>query len=321
MTRFWLTLLLAVVLAPAHALETVRIGVMASGTVHWELELMAARGLAAREGVALELVRFANKDATHVALAGGAVDVIVDDWLWVSRSRDEGKRYTLVTHSLAAGALYARADSGIVRPEDLAGRRLGVAGGALDKSWLLLRAWGRRRLGVDLAQAAEPSFAAPPLLNALFERGELPAVLNYWHYGARLEARGLRPLLTVREVLAGLGAPPGLPLIGWVFDEDWAAANRAALGGFLRASRAAKTLLAGSDEAWDAVRPLTGAESEAVFRALREGYRAGIPAHVGPDDRLAAEAVFALLAGEGGAALVGRGTQLAPGTFWDGYRD
>lgn len=317
-----LALGLVVLLAPpAGAAETLRVGVMQSGTVHWELAAMAALGTAAREGVQVEVVPYASKEATRIALAGGAVDLIVDDWLWVSRSRDEGRGYAFVTHSLASGALYVRPDSGIATLADLAGRRLGVAGGALDKNWLLLRAAARRSLGADLATLAEPAYAAPPLLNALLLRGELPAVLNYWHYGVRLEAAGMRRLTDVRAALATLGAPPELPLIGWVFDAARAEARREVFTAFLRAVRATKTALRDDDAAWEALRPLMGAADAAEFRALRDGYREAIPAHVGPADGERAAALFGVLAGEGGEALVGHATRLADGTFWAGYRD
>ncbi|PWV60631.1 ABC transporter substrate-binding protein [Plasticicumulans acidivorans] len=319
--RALLLALLCTLGLPAQALEKIRVGVQQSGTVQWELQTLVDRGLAEREGIELELVPLATKDATHIALQGGAVDVVVDDWLWVSRARDEGRKYAFVTHSLAAGALYARADSGIGTLADLAGKKLGVAGGPLDKSWLLLRAYARKTLGYDLAERVEPQFGAPPLLNQLALGGELPAALNYWNYGARLEAAGFRPVVSMREVLAGLGAPPQLPVIGWVFAEDWADSHAEALRGFLRASRAAKTLLAGDDGVWQALRPLLKARDEAEFGVLQRAYRAGIPAHVGPQDAEAAAAVYQVLASEGGTALVGKGRALAAGTFWDGYRD
>lgn len=305
----------------AYALDTVRVGFQQSGTVQWELQLIRDLGLAEREGIALELVPLASKDATHIALQGGAVDVVVDDWLWVSRARDEGRPYAFVTHSLAAGAVYVRPDSGIATLADLAGRKLGVAGGAVDKSWLLLRAYARKQLGRDLADAVEPQYGAPPLLNQLALRGELPAVLNYWNYGARLAAAGFRELVTMRTVLAGLDAPTGLPVIGWVFAEDYGAQHGAALRGFLRASRAAKQALAGDDAVWERLRPLMQPQDDAEFASLRRTYREGIPAHVGPRDAEAAAAVYALLAQLGGEALVGKGTALAAGTFWPGYED
>ena len=313
--RPWWLLALILWLPALHGAETVRVGVLQFGTVHWLLDVMREDRLAEQQGVALEVMPLGSKNATSVALQGDAVDLIVSDWLWVSRQRDEGRDYTFAPHSVAAGALLVRPDSGIDDLKGLAGRRLGVAGGPVDKSWLLLRAYARRELGRDLA--ADPTFGAPPLLNQLMLRGELPAVLNFWHYGARLEAAGMRPLVTVKEMLHGLGVSEPLPLVGWVFRQSWATAHPAAIAGFLRAAELAQQRLATSNAEWERLRPLMKAEDEATFEALRDGYRAGIPAGGGDTAAHTAAQVFRILAREGGPDLVGNATELAPGTFWE----
>ncbi|HXH02435.1 MAG TPA: ABC transporter substrate-binding protein [Candidatus Competibacteraceae bacterium] len=303
--------------ASAAAAETVRIGVLQFGTVQWELAVMQKEGLDTAQGIQVESVPLAGKDATAIALRGGQVDVIVTDWPWVSQQRHQGEPFTFVAHSLAAGALLVRPDAGIDGLAELSGKRLGVAGGALDKNWLLLRALAKRQ-GVSLPA---PDFAAPPLLSELLLRGELPAVLTFWNFSARLEAAGMKPLLSVRQMLAALGMEEPVALLGWVFDEHWAKDHPQAITGLLRASRATKQRLLADDAVWETLRPLMKAENEAEFQALRAAYRAAIPAHVGPADAEPAARLFAVLAAEGGAELVGAQKALAPGTFWDGYRD
>lgn len=298
------------------AAADVRVGVLPFGTVSWELDVIKRHKLAEREGVNLVVVPLAGRDASTVALQGGAVDVIVSDWLWVARQRSEGRMFVFAPYSRAEGSLMVRADAGIARPADLKGRRLGVAGGALDKSWLLLRAYARRTLGEDAATLVKPDFAAPPLLNQLALKGELPAVLNYWHFAARLEAAGLKRLLSIDDMLDGLGLDRRLPMLGWVFAEKWGGDNRAAAEGFLRASAAAKKIMATSDAEWNAVRPLMNAEDDATFDALRSGFRAGILDGDQTQLEAAARRAFAVLAREGGEQLVGRATELAPGVFW-----
>jgi NitT/TauT family transport system substrate-binding protein len=316
-----LALLLTTTLpASSEPAARVRVGALKFGTVSWELDVMQTHGLAAREGVDVQVVTLASTNATTVALQGGAVDLIVTDWTWVSRQRAEGRPYTFVPYSLTVGGLIVRADSGIHQLADLRGKRLGVAGGPVDKSWLFFRAYGRRVLGEDLAKVVEPSFGGPPLLNELVLRGELPAVLNYWQYGARLKAAGMRELISVAEVLRALGVSAPVPLLGWAFDERWAAANRSALTAFLRAAYSAKQLLVASDGEWQRIQPLTGATEPAVLHALRDAFREGTPRRFGQAEIDAASAAFAILAREGGDELVGTSRQLSPGTFWDGFR-
>lgn len=99
--------LLCVVLAlcaPAVAAgntESIRVGVLKFGTVNWVLDVVEHHQLAQQQSIKLEIVPLASKSATHVAIQGGAVDVIVTDWVWVSRQRAEGRPYTFAPYSTA----------------------------------------------------------------------------------------------------------------------------------------------------------------------------------------------------------------------------
>ena len=312
--------LLLVLSCATAAAETVRLGILQYGTVSWEVEVLEARGFAEREGVDLHVVPLASPQASSVALQGGAVDVIVSDWIWVSRQRAAGRNYLFVPYSLMVGALLASPGADVADVSALRGREVGVAGGPVDKSWLLLRAWSRKTLGEDLGEMVDPTFAAPPLLNELAKRGELDAVLNYWHYAARLLAAGSHKLADIGEdVLPALGIEQAVPLLGWVFEEEWAQANADALRDFLRADYAAKHLMLTDDAVWQEIRPLLKADDDAVATALRDTWRAGVPDGFGEAERDAAARLFAILAAEGGRELVGDSTTLDPGTFWDGF--
>ncbi|NMG16291.1 ABC transporter substrate-binding protein [Aromatoleum bremense] len=318
-TRLMFAVLALLGMAAASAAEPalIRIGVLQYGTVSWELEVIRRMGLAKREGVRIEVVPLALKDAANVAIQGGAVDVIVNDWIWVARQRAEGRDFTFVPYSRAVGGIMIHPDSGVQTLSDLRGRRVGVAGGALDKSWLLLRAYSRKTLGEDAATLVKADFAAPPLLNELMLRGELPAVLNFWHFAARLQAAGMRELLGIDEILRELGVAGELPLVGWVFREGWAQRNRTAVEGFLRAAGEAERVMRDSDAIWQELRPLTRAENDATLLALRDGFRAGIVTTSGAHAQATARQVFGILAQEGGTALVGSARALPAGTFWN----
>lgn len=311
----WLALA-CVVTTAVHAAQAVRVGVLQFGTVNWEMAVIERHGLDRLHGIDLQVVPLSSKNAVSVALQGDAVDVIVSDWLWVNRQRASGRDYRFFPYSLTVGGLYARPDAGIDTLNDLVGGRLGIAGGPVDKSWLLLQAYARTQ-DVDLAAGVEPAFAAPPLLNRLMLNGDLPAVLNFWHYGARLEAAGMRPLIDVQALLIGLGIDEPVPMLGWVFSDAWARDNPQALRGFIRASYAAKRRLADDDDEWQAIRKLTKAEDDATLVLLRDGYRRGVPEGLVANGSTVAADVFDILAREGGTRLVGDAKTLLPATFWD----
>lgn len=295
--------------------------VLQMGTVAWEADVVKHHGLDTAEGIELIPKPYAGTQATMVALQGGEADVSVTDWIWVSRQRNEGRPYTFVPYSTSIGELMVPASSDIHSLADLDGRWLGIAGGALDKNWLLLRALARKELDIQLARRVNPVYGAPPLLNAQIEQGRLDGVITYWPFAARLSAKGYRSLIGAEEAVERLGIEVKVPMIGYVFDEDWAKANPKAIRGYLRAVREAKALLAESDAEWERIRPLMGVEDDATFIALREGYRAGIPRQWGEAERAGAARLFTILREMGGEKLVGKATELAEGTFWNAPTD
>ncbi|MCB8821782.1 ABC transporter substrate-binding protein [Microvirga rosea] len=303
---------------PAHAAEAkaIRLGLLKFGTVSWEMDTIKAHRLDERNGFHLKAMEFATNEAAKVALLAGAVDLIVTDWPWVTRQRAEGARFSFAPYSKATGALVVPAGSSVTRLADLKGKRVGVAGGPLDKSWLLLRAYNRRETGSDLATLVQLVFGAPPLLSEELAQGRIDAVLTYWHYAARLQAVGATVLLPVADVVKGLSGGSDIPMLGYAFLETWASQHPEELESFLQASREAKVLLAESDAEWLRLRPLLGTSDPKVQASLREGYRAGIINRWTEEERHSAARLYQVLVDVGGEQLVGRATKLEPGTFW-----
>lgn len=315
-------LLFAVQLAPnayAESEETpaIRVGVLKFGTVNWELDAMTRAGLDKEAGVTVELVPFAGEDATAVALQAGSVDMIVSDWLWVSRLRASGADYTFVPYSTSVGSLMVAGDSPVKNLGDLKGKTIGVAGGPLDKNWLLIQALAKTRYAVDLSAENSIVYGAPPLLTEKARQGELDAILNFWHYAARLEAEGFRTLVSGSDAAMEMGTSGPVASIGWVFRDSFAEEHREAISGFIAADKATKELLATSDAAWEALKPLMKAEDEKTFTTLRERYREGIPSRSGAEEKTDTARLYGLLAEIGGERLVGPAKQLSPGTYYD----
>jgi NitT/TauT family transport system substrate-binding protein len=303
--------------ATAAEPATVRICLVKYGSVAWEVETARRLGFDRDANLHVKITELANPSACEVALLAGEVDANFTDWIWVARQRNAGQNVVFVPHNAHLGDLMVPTGSPAQSLDDLTGKRIGVAGGPNDKNWLLLRLYARRTLGRDLAQ---PVFAAPPLLSQELESGRLDAALTYWPYAARLAAKGYRPLLPMSQLVASLGLQPPVPMLGFAVSEQWMARFPGVLPRFLDLLAKADSVLAGSggaaDEAWTAIRPLTGAENDAVLAALRERFRQGVLPRWGAAASWQA-AKLSLLFAEVGGTEMGIGV-IPAGTFWSG---
>jgi len=313
--------LLGTAIGAAEAQDTVRVGVLKFGTVNWEIDTIAHNHFDEANGFKLEQVVLASNDATRIAINAGDVDVIVSDWLFVSRQRAEGIPLTFVPYSTSVGAIMVPGDSPVKTLADLKGAKIGVAGGALDKNWLMFQGLAKDKFGFDLAAETEPAFGAPPLLMEKLMQGELAATSNYWNYNAKLEVQGYREIVSGAEAAAALGATGAISAIGYVFNEDWANEHKQAMLGFVKASRQAKDLLQRSDEEWVRLRPLMQIEDDAVFKNTVKRYREGIPNRPIAEEQADTAKIYSQLAKLGGEKLVGAATTMSPGTFWSGLKE
>jgi len=313
---FALAMTLALMLAaPGRAAETIRLAVQKTGTFSWELATIRAGGLDKEADLSLEVTELASPEAGKIALRAGSADIILSDWLWVSRERALGAKLTFYPYSSALGAVMVPAASPLKTLADLKGRKLGVGGGAIDKSWLLLQA-RMKQDGIDLKSDASIVYGAPPLIAAKALDGEMDASLNFWNFCAQLEAKGFRRLTGIEDILPKLGAKGALSAVGYVFDESWAASHRDAVARFIAMTRKAKQLLITSDAAWDRIAPLTGTSDATMLRTYRDRYRDGIPRRSIVDEEADAHVLYRVLAEIGGRDLVGPAAELDPGTFY-----
>ena len=310
-------LLLAATLAIGTALsaDTIRMAVQRTGTLAWELDVVAAHHLAQAHELNLSIDQLASPEAGKIALRGGTADIIVSDWLWVARERALGAKLVFYPYSSALGAVMVPPGSSITGLPALSGRKLAVAGGPIDKNWLLLQA-AMRKQGIDLKTAATIVYGTPALLAEKARQGEVDAILNYWNFAAGLEVKGFRRLAGIEDLLPSSGVNGRPALVGYVFDERWAMTNQDAVDRFLRVTQEAKHILATSDQEWERIAPLVGVRDPAALAIYRDRYREGIPRESLAAEEADARILYQVLAEIGGKELVGPAQALDPGTFY-----
>lgn len=302
--------------APSQADDRLRIALQKTGTLGWELAVIKAYGLDKEAKLDIDATELASTDAGKIALQGGGADMILSDWLWVARQRAQGAKLTFYPHSSAIGAVMTK-NSAIKSVKDLAGKKLGVAGGPLDKSWLMLKAYALKN-GVDLDKSATVLYGAPPLIAEKALQGELDAALEFWNFAADLEANGFARAIELANVEQALGAKGDVVVTGYVFDEGFAAKNKDALTRFFAVAKKAKALIATSDKAWNAAAQRLAGKDAKTLDVLRKRYVAGAPKRSIAQEEADARTLYDTLAELGGEKLVGPGKTLDPGTFYRG---
>jgi len=300
----------------AEAADRLRIAIQKTGTAAWEIEVIKARGLDKAANLDIETVELASTEAGKVALEGGAVDIVVGDWLWAARERALGDKLLFTPYSTALGAVMAPKDSPVHAVVDLAGRSIGVAGGPLDKSWLMLRA-AALGAGLDLAKDARPSYGAPPLIAEKLAQGETETALEFWNFAADLEQRGFRRAIEMADVERTLGASGPVAMTGYVLSEGFAAANKDALRRFFAAAAEARKILGEDPSAWAPIKARLRLKDDAALAVYRQRYLEGLPKRTVAEEAADARTLYRRLMEIGGRELVGDAKELDPGLFYD----
>src|SRR5215510_8640103 len=160
--------LAACLLAATAAADGVRVAVQKTGTLAWEFDVIRHHGLDRAANLTIATTELAAPEAGKIALRGGSVDVIVSDWLWVARERSLGAGLVFHPYSSALGAVMLPAASPIRSLSDLKRKKLAVAGGAIDKSWLLLQA-ALKQVGIDDVLPKLGVTGRPAMLGYVFD--------------------------------------------------------------------------------------------------------------------------------------------------------
>ena len=307
--------LAALPVGAASAADTIRIAAQKTGTFAWELAVIRAHGLDKDANLTLDVRELASPEAGKIALRSGDADIMISDWLWVSRERSLGAKLAFYPYSSALGAVMVPNASPIKTLAELKGRKLAVAGGPIDKSWLLLQA-SLQQEGINLKSDSTIVYGAAPLVAAQMLNGDMDATVNYWNFCAALEQKGFRRIASIQDIVQHFGAKGPVAMVGYVFDEAWANANQDKLARFIEMTRKAKQILTTSDSAWDDIAKLTGASDAATLHAYRDRYREGIPHRRIEDEEKDARVLYHVLAGIGGPELVGPASDLDPGTYY-----
>jgi NitT/TauT family transport system substrate-binding protein len=299
-----------------YAQDKLKIGVLSYGTVNWELDVLKHHKLDKKYGFDLELVNVASKNAQSVALLSGDVDMIVHDWVWVNLQSHKNKSFMFYPYSKATGTLVINKNSNIKSLADLKGKQLGIAGGKFSKTWLLFKAYYEKKYNRNFQDDVSVVYASPSILYLKMLENSLDASINFWHFNSKLESKGVKPLISIKEVFNYLGAKGQIPFIGWTFSKEFGQKNPNLINSFIKASIEAKEILLSNNEEWNRVKPLMNAKNDEVFESLKEGYKKGVIKDFSQENIEDIKKIYKVLAKQSEFKYIDENSTLNEDIFW-----
>lgn len=229
--------------------SVIRLLTSPAGTQSFPPYVIERFGLDEKYGFQLEVVPSGNTTATINGMLSGAAEMAALDWVTLSRLRSNGVPIVGIVPFLAyVNTIIVRADNPATTAADLAGLRIGALN-IKSFDWIMTLAAAEAQ-GVDLNTASEVIEGAPSLMRGMMEQGQVDATLmwNSLTPDTVLDGR-FRVMTTIRELANGMGLPDA-PLVLYVANTDWAAANPQNAAAFVAAYREAVEILLTDDQVW-----------------------------------------------------------------------
>ena len=177
----WLAILVA---SPAGAADRIRIGWQPSLT--YGMYAIMSEGLAKKEGLSVEYIKFTAGPAMLAALSSGDIDIasftVVPGMYALAQGVDI--KFFLITEDFDTGeALVARRESGIRSMRDQRGKRIGMTFGSM-AHWGFLRSLQAAGIRPQEVTALD---MAPGVLVAAFVRGDIDGAWAWEPWVVKLE--------------------------------------------------------------------------------------------------------------------------------------
>jgi ABC-type nitrate/sulfonate/bicarbonate transport system substrate-binding protein len=164
----------------------------------------------------------------QIQLSAGAVDVAFYGSVGIAQSIAHGADLVIFGPALNNhGRWIVRGDAPFHSPRDLVGKKIATQPESTET--FLQARMAAKTIGIDLKSDCELFFGPPPANVALFERGDVDAVITLEPTATKLVGRGARQIARVDEMWRnGNSDAPPLFLVGFAARRDWLDTNRGA---------------------------------------------------------------------------------------------
>lgn len=223
--------------ASAQQPVKVRLGDLAQSLNAVASNTMVQQGFDKKHGIAVEYTAYPTIDGLFTAIRSKQVDVGFGGWTAFAQFR--AKKFPVVMfYPVGKGVtldVIAPKGSTYKTLGDLKGLKVGSYAGAAGTATVLFRVLASRYYGFDPVKSGDMQYAGPGLMAALVEKKEVAAALLFDPLAAKAVASGpFRSIANLADVYKEKTGDDFL-WIGVASNDDFIAAQPAALSGFVRA--------------------------------------------------------------------------------------
>jgi NitT/TauT family transport system substrate-binding protein len=215
----------------------VRLGDLAQSLNAIASNTMIRQGFDKKHGIAVDYTVYPTLDGLFTAIRSKQVEVGFGGWTAFAQFRSKNFPVTMFFPVGKGVTLDVIAPKGSTYKTlgDLKGRKVGSYAGAAGTATVLFRVLTTRYYGFDPAKSNDMQYAGPGLLPTLVEKNEVAAALLFDPLAAKAIATGpFRSIANLADVYKEKTGDDFL-WIGVASNDDFIAAQPAALSGFVRA--------------------------------------------------------------------------------------
>ena len=219
---------LAAAAAPAHAQTVIQYGVVARVAIQWQEIIATETGLFAKYGVKPEVSNVGASPKVVQGLAGGTFNIGESGMPEVVRASEQGAPVKIIAAEMAVPPYRWNVGKNITKFEDLKGKKI-MLGGQKDITVVYLEAVAKKHnlkmTDFDFLYAGSTSNRFAALVG-----GAIDCTLLAQPFDLQAENQGFKSVATQKDYT------PDAPFTAYAANMDWAAKNKNAAAGFVRAT-------------------------------------------------------------------------------------
>ena len=219
---------LAAAAAPAQAQTVIQYGVVARVAIQWQEIIATETGLFAKYGVKPEVTNVGASPKVVQGLAAGTFNIGESGMPEVVRATEQGAPVKIIAAEMAVPPYRWNVGKNIAKVEDLKGKKI-MLGGQKDITVVYLEAVAKKHnlkmTDFDFLYAGSTSNRFAALVG-----GAIDCTLLAQPFDLLAERQGFKSVATQKDYT------PDAPFTAYAANMDWAAKNKNAVAGFVRAT-------------------------------------------------------------------------------------